>query len=177
MVDRSSPASAGEPSIVVAVESDEWMNALPDAEAICRSAAAAALRSLAPDVAARTEVSLVLSDDAAVRALNREWRGQDKPTNVLSFPGDMNASTTGTPILLGDVIVALETVRREVEIDGTAASLADHLTHLIVHGVLHLLGYDHEADDEADRMERLETQLLAGLGVPDPYEDHERRPD
>lgn len=102
----------------------------------------------------------MLADDAALRALNARWRQQDKPTNVLSFPA-------GDSVLLGDVVLAFETVRREASEQGK--SLADHMSHLVVHGVLHLLGHDHERPRDADVMESLERQVLAGLGIADPY--------
>lgn len=119
------------------------------------------------------ELSLVFTDDASMRAINAEWRNQDKPTNVLSFPAFpvMPGSMPGP--MLGDIIVARETLEREaVELD---KSFDQHLTHLLVHGFLHLFGYDHMEDDEAERMESLETRILARLGLSDPYGD--RTPD
>lgn len=118
------------------------------------------------------ELAIVLTDDAAVRGLNAEWRGKDKPTNVLSFPAATPeeiaaAGAGGPPLLLGDVVLALETCRREAEEQGKP--LADHIAHLVVHGVLHLLGHDHEDAAEADRMERLEASILGELGIADPY--------
>lgn len=119
----------------------------------------------------QSELSVLLADDAAIRELNRDYRGFDKPTNVLSFPA--GPTPPRTP-LLGDLALAFETIGREAETD--AKPFDHHLTHLVVHGVLHLLGYDHETDDEADAMETLETRILAGLGIADPYapldEDH-----
>lgn len=159
-----------DPVIAVAVEAPAWIEALPDAERLARAAAELALRDA--DIDGPVELSIVLADDAAVHALNRDWRGQDKPTNVLSFPGERSPAAPGAPVLLGDVVVAYETAAREVDA-GEAANIAHHLTHLIVHGVLHLLGHDHEDEAEAESMERLETALLKELGVPDPY--HERR--
>ena len=153
------------PSIALTVSAD-WSRALPNAEQICRAAAELALSDCA--IAGELELSVVLTDDAEVQALNRDWRGQDKPTNVLSFPGDRESAAPGAPALLGDVVIALQTVQREVAA-GDAASLSDHLAHLVVHGVLHLLGHDHEDDAEAEEMERRETALLKRLGVPDPY--------
>ncbi len=127
----------------------------------------------------RAEVGIVLTGDAAVRDLNLRYRGKDRPTNVLSFAAsDMRegalkpdavdgAIGTAAPLLLGDVVVAYDTVAREAE--AAARPLADHLAHMVVHGVLHLLGYDHETDAGAAVMEGLETSVLAGLRVPDPY--------
>jgi len=125
------------------------------------------------------EVSLALAGDRLVQRLNRTYRKRDKPTNVLSFPaadiaGPKSRKREGAwsqpprqPVLLGDVIVAFETTDAEAAAQGKA--LGDHLAHLIVHGTLHLLGYDHERLAQARRMERLEVAILAGLGVADPY--------
>jgi probable rRNA maturation factor len=116
-------------------------------------------------------LSLVLADDATLRALNRRWRAQDKPTNVLSFAAQGEETPPDAPLLLGDVVLAFETVAREAAAQGKP--LGDHLRHLVVHGVLHLLGHDHERREEAALMEALETRILAGLGVADPYREHE----
>ncbi|HEX7970330.1 MAG TPA: rRNA maturation RNase YbeY, partial [Stellaceae bacterium] len=102
-----------------------------------------------------------------VRALNRQWRGKDVPTNVLSFPALGATPPPGAPRLLGDVVLAFETVAAEAAAQDKP--LADHLRHLVIHGVLHLLGFDHESDADAQRMEASEIAILAGLGVPDPY--------
>lgn len=111
-------------------------------------------------------LSVLMTDDATVRALNRDWRGKDSATNVLSFPAEM-PPIPGEPDFLGDIALAHETMEREATLDGKA--LDDHLRHLVVHGVLHLLGYDHIEKAEAEEMEMTETRILAGLGVPDPY--------
>ena len=113
-------------------------------------------------------MSVLLTGDAEVRTLNARWRGQDKPTNVLSFP----AAPAGRPsesATLGDIALAFETLAREAEAAGVP--LADHYRHLVTHGFLHLIGYDHETDEEAERMEALEKRILARLGVGDPYAD------
>jgi probable rRNA maturation factor len=116
------------------------------------------------------EVTIVLTDDGEVRDLNRTWRGKDTPTNVLSFPaGETPVETPGEPSPLGDVVLAGETVVEEAKLKGV--SVADHASHLVVHGVLHLLGHDHEHDEAAERMETLETAILARLGIADPYAD------
>ncbi len=112
------------------------------------------------------EVSLCLADDAALSALNLRWRGIDKPTNVLSFPSPP-PDRLGETTTLGDIALAYETLAREAHDLGI--SLADHYRHLLVHGFLHLIGYDHETDAEAERMEALETRILTQLGVSDPY--------
>jgi len=113
----------------------------------------------------------VLADDGEQRRLNRTWRGRDAPTNVLAFPAAPAGvpAVAGAPLLLGDIVLAGETVAREAAEQGKP--FADHLRHLVVHGVLHLLGYDHDADEAAVAMEAIETSILAGLGVSDPYRD------
>ena len=157
--------------IDIAAPMRQWLDILPDAEDLVRSAVTAAWQASGDDTAAAVEVSVMLADDATVRTLNRDHRGKDKPTNVLSFPiGGEGGSGVGTdaPMMLGDVVLACETVTAEAAAQGK--SVADHLRHLVVHGVLHLAGHDHEDDADAERMERLETRILADLGVGDPYE-------
>ena len=158
--------------IGVLIQAAAWRRAVPDAARLATRAARAAFAAAVPAriPPAGAEAAVVLADDQAVRALNRRWRRQDKPTNVLAFvaadqPGPALAS--GAPLALGDVVVALETARGEAKSEGKR--LADHLSHLIVHGMLHLLGRDHRTAAQAERMERLETRILAGLGVADPY--------
>lgn len=114
-----------------------------------------------------SEISVVLSDDEHVRELNKHHRGMDKPTNVLSFPAARAKAPAGAPRVLGDVVLAFETVQREAAEEDKR--FEHHLSHLVVHGVLHLLGYDHEDDDEAEIMETREREILATLGIPDPY--------
>jgi probable rRNA maturation factor len=113
-----------------------------------------------------SELSVVFTDDAHVRRLNADYREKDKATNVLSFPGSPPDAKLFGP-LLGDIVVARETVVAEADEQGLA--FEDHLTHLLVHGLLHLFGHDHLEDDEAERMESLETEILARLGIADPY--------
>ena len=150
-------------------ESPLW-EALPDAEAVVARACAAAVAGGRTKLLPEVEVAVLLADDAHVRRVNAEWRGLDKPTNVLSFPAAEPARIGSSP-MLGDLILAFETCAREAENDGKA--LCDHLAHLVVHGVLHLLGHDHMTDAEAESMEGLEVEVLASLGVPDPYRDFE----
>lgn len=114
-----------------------------------------------------SELSVVFTDDAAIRALNAEWRGKDKPTNVLSFPAFPPAKGGPLPPMLGDIVLAAETVAREAQEENKP--LENHMTHLVIHGLLHLLGYDHETDDEAEEMEAVERAALARLAIPDPY--------
>lgn len=138
-----------------------------------QQAAACAVRlageavAAAPELAfAPAEATVVLTSDAEVRSLNRQWRGKDQPTNVLSFPSPPGPAHAG-PGFLGDIVLAAETVHREAREMGLDP--AHHITHLVVHGLLHLLGYDHETDVEAELMERLETTILARLGIADPH--------
>ncbi|HEY3917389.1 MAG TPA: rRNA maturation RNase YbeY [Stellaceae bacterium] len=155
--------------IDLAVPCAAWRRALPAAATLAREAALAALARSGKRIA-RAELSLVLADDATVRDLNARWRGKDAPTNVLAFASG-EGPTAGKPLLLGDVVLAFETVAAEAKAQGK--SLADHLRHLVIHGVLHLLGYDHLAGAPARRMEALETRILAVLGVADPYRARE----
>jgi probable rRNA maturation factor len=149
-------------NIEISRNSDGWPAAL---DARADQAVRAALALSKAKITGAAELSLVLTDDAEQQVLNRDWRGIDKATNVLSFPQiEPFGPVSG---LLGDIIVARETLEREAAEQGV--SLEDHFTHLVVHGFLHLLGYDHMDDDEALAMEGLETQILASLGVADPY--------
>ncbi|TVQ58265.1 MAG: rRNA maturation RNase YbeY [Rhodobacteraceae bacterium] len=148
------------------VEGGDWA-ALGDAAALAEAAARAALAEAGVAAEGR-EISLLLTDDAAIADLNRRFRGKDGPTNVLSWPAGEGAAPPGEPSPLGDIALAAETVAREAAERGLA--LRDHVAHLIVHGALHLLGYDHEEDDDAEAMERLERRALARIGVADPYE-------
>jgi probable rRNA maturation factor len=151
----------------IAVMSDLW-DALPDAEPLVRRAVRAAAAHPEVKPPADAELSVALADDAEVQRLNREYRAKDKPTNVLSFPAPHGP-------ILGDVIIAYETLVREAGEEGIA--VGDHLTHLTVHGLLHLLGYDHETEADAVKMERLETEILAGLGIKDPHATGRTMPD
>jgi probable rRNA maturation factor len=175
---------------VVTVLTPAWRDTLPEAEPLARRAARAALAAAEEGVAEdgvakkgvalpdEAEVGLVLADDATLGRLNRQYRGVEGPTNVLSFATSEGATSEGAtsegyvaesngPLLLGDVVLAYETVRRESEEQGKRFS--DHLCHLVVHGVLHLLGYKHGGEVQAAAMERLEIAALADLGVSDPY--------
>jgi len=153
------------PEIDFDVQSPLW-DQVPEAEETVRTAIAAA----AAFEPAAGEMSVILTDDASIRALNRDWRKLDKPTNVLSFPAS-TPKIAGVPALLGDVVVAYETLAREAAEENKP--ILHHLAHLVVHGYLHLLGYDHETDSEADAMEGLERQILAHLNIADPYRARE----
>jgi probable rRNA maturation factor len=146
-------------AVELTIEAGDWAR-LPDAEAVARRAAAAALANTGG-----VEAGITLTDDRRMRELNRTWRGADRPTNVLAFPAP--SAKGARPRLLGDVVIACETLLREAADQGIPAR--DHLAHLVVHGLLHLLGHDHETAREAEAMENLERAILARLGVPDPY--------
>ncbi|MCJ8143524.1 rRNA maturation RNase YbeY [Ancylobacter sp. A5.8] len=158
--------------IDVLVEAPAW-DAVPDAESLVTRAVIAACEGAATEYELDiegAEIAVMLTDDAGIRALNRDWRGKDKATNVLSFPTPEVARRGGDPHL-GDIAIAIETLEREATSE--AKPFADHLVHLAVHGTLHLLGYDHEVPEEAEEMEAMERAVLASLGVPDPYAETE----
>jgi len=167
------PARRAQIRIAISIPNAAWLGRVPDARARCRRLAQAALAAggaadrLGPDQSA--ELSLVLGDDALLRQLNREFRGLDKPTNVLSFAiMDSKDQPLARPIVpLGDVAIAYETTASEARQQGK--TLSAHLSHLVVHGILHLLDYDHLAKAQAKEMESLETAVLARFGLSDPY--------
>ncbi len=150
------------------VTCEDWRRSLPDLEALILVAVKATLscRAVNPAIAFEdTEISLLLTDDTHMRQLNVQFRGEDRPTNVLAFPG---ANEVDHPVrALGDIVLAYESV--DTEAIAQDKKIADHFTHLIVHGLLHLLGYDHQCDQDAEGMETLEVQILAALGITDPY--------
>lgn len=172
--DPRRPRPNGWVEIDLAEPCARWRPLLPNIDRLCVEAARAALAAADEAPPGAAELSIVLADDALVQSLNRQWRGRDAPTNVLAFAaqeGETPDPASPLPVLLGDVVLACETVTREAAVQ--AKPLADHLRHLVVHGVLHLLGYDHMMEADALRMEALETRILAGLGVPDPYRERE----
>jgi probable rRNA maturation factor len=150
-------------AIDISAECEGWAKISGVEDYVRRAAEAAMLDGEAPP----SEISVVLSDDEHIRELNKHHRGMDKPTNVLSFPAARTKAPAGGPRMLGDIVIAFETVEREAREEGKP--IENHLSHLVVHGVLHLLGYDHEDDEEAEMMEARERQILAKLGIPDPY--------
>jgi probable rRNA maturation factor len=156
------PAARHAPLIEIMQKSDLW-NSEPEAEAVLRRAIGEAQREASSGDA---EIAIVLTDDSEIRTLNRTWRKQDKPTNVLSFPTPSGAAGAH----LGDIVIAYETVTREAKEQGK--SVPHHLAHLAVHGYLHLVGYDHGNDREAETMERLEAAILSRLGIRDPYAEN-----
>ncbi|KXF79059.1 rRNA maturation RNase YbeY [Paramesorhizobium deserti] len=162
------PSFAGQNDLIdidILIETEGW----PDEAALrqlAERAVAAAWQALGHGEA-ETELSIVFTDDASIRELNAGWRGKDKPTNVLSFPAfPVKAGQRPGP-MLGDIVIARETVEREAALE--MKPFDHHLTHLVVHGFLHLLGYDHEDDEEAEEMEGWERRILQALAIPDPY--------
>jgi probable rRNA maturation factor len=160
------------PATEVLVVAECWQTE-PDAEAVIHRAIEAAAEFADADVG-DAELAVMLTDDPGIRTLNGNWRGIDKPTNVLSFPALQPTGSGGgdVPRMLGDIAIAYETTRKEA--DDEHKPFDHHLSHLAVHGFLHLIGHDHENDDDAEAMESLEREILAQLGIPDPYADRER---
>ena len=164
------------PLTEVLVVASCWQ-AEPGAETVIHRAIAAAAGMVDADVG-EAELAVMLTDDAGIRTLNNNWRGIDKPTNVLSFPALQPSGADGpddAPRMLGDIAIAYETTRKEA--DDEQRPFDHHLSHLAVHGFLHLIGYDHENDADAETMETLETAILAQLGIPDPYADRDPHAD
>ncbi|MBN8533475.1 MAG: rRNA maturation RNase YbeY [Rhizobiales bacterium] len=153
------------------IEAEGWKR-LPEAKKTARSAAQAALKF----EKRKGEATILLTDDAAMRRLNASFRGKDKPTNVLSFPAAPSSpgNKGAESLFLGDIALGYETCAAEALAEGK--SLGDHLSHLVVHGLLHLMGYDHETEAQALQMEGRERAVLAMLGVADPYSGAEEAP-
>jgi probable rRNA maturation factor len=145
--------------IDVLVESDLWKERVK-VKSIVRRAVAQAAAVLSTGA----ELAIVLTDDSAIRLLNRDWRGIDAATNVLSFP---TKGAGGKPPLLGDIVLAYETIAREARAE--RKPFAYHVAHLAVHGFLHLNGYDHQRDQDAEAMQQVERKILRRLAIPDPY--------
>lgn len=169
--DGSDPAASPRGEAVplatdILIEAGDWPPE-GELEALSTRALAAAFKTLGLDAPAESELSLVFTDDAHIRGLNAGYRGKDKPTNVLSFPAFPTKLGAPLPPMLGDIVLASQTVRREAALEDKP--LDHHIAHLIIHGFLHLIGYDHETDAEADEMESLESRALALLAIPDPY--------
>jgi probable rRNA maturation factor len=168
--------------IAILIEAPQWLSALPKAEAVVERAARAAFAAAALPSDLASECAILLADDERLRELNRRFRGKDRPTNVLSFPAEPKdddyanrpvvIAQDDQPHLWGDVAIAYGITAAEAAEQGK--TLADHLSHLVVHGVLHLIGHDHEAAAEAERMESLERQILWEIGIADPYEVEDR---
>lgn len=159
--------SANDLSIDVMVQSPLWKRQPRAAATIRKAIRTAAIVASTP----RVELAIVLTHDSAIRALNRDWRGLDAPTNVLSFPAQpargRKPARQAQSVHLGDIVIAYQTMAREAKIEDKP--FRHHLAHLAIHGYLHLLGYDHENDRDARTMERMEVKILARLAVPNPY--------
>ncbi len=153
----------------IEIQCESWRQSVVALDGVCARAADAVIAATG-GVAPGTEVSLMLCDDDFIQDLNHRYRDKDAATNVLAFPLDEVSTPVardGPPVLLGDIIIAHGTVVREASAAGRA--IDHHLCHMVVHGMLHLLGFDHDADTAAVEMETMETRILATLGVPDPY--------
>ena len=164
MAEDSESTGRSPVDIDIFVEAGDW---LPEAELARLVDQAVSAAFAETDANGASELSVVFSDDASIRTLNAQWRGKDKPTNVLSFPAFSVPKGGPLPPMLGDIVLASETVAREAALEGKP--VANHITHLVIHGLLHLLGHDHETDAEAEEMEAIERAALARLAIPDPY--------
>jgi probable rRNA maturation factor len=153
-----------DPAIEITVNAPGW-EAIADLEGLATRAVRASCSVSGARLASGGEVAITFCDDAAIRALNAQWRQRDAATNVLSFP---TPGRLEEKLLLGDIVIAHETVAREALEQGKG--FEDHTAHMIIHGFLHLIGYDHETPEEADVMEGLERRIAAALGLSDPYE-------
>ncbi len=169
--EASEPAISG-PSLDIRMQSRKWRE-IGDLRPRILAAVDAGLALAPVKPLPGAELSLLLTDDKRIRIVNRDWRGFDKATNVLSFPAAPPERIASSPVI-GDIVIALETVAREAEAE--EKPFGDHLSHLVIHGLLHLLGEDHETEAEAQRMEALETAALARLGIADPYAGSEPEP-
>jgi probable rRNA maturation factor len=154
------------PSIDIQIQSPLW-DAQPEAGETVRHALTAAAQALSTTDG---EVAILLTDDASIRALNRQWRSIDTPTNVLSFPAAVTQTSVAAKFF-GDIVMSYETLARECADEDRI--FLHHLAHLTVHGFLHLIGYDHQVDSEADEMEALESRIMTHLKLPDPYRAHD----
>ncbi len=152
--------------IDITIEYDAWSQ-LDGLESLIKTAAQAAVFERDDEFKNRAELSILLTSDDAIRQLNSIYRGQDRPTNVLSFGGEPEARSQDQSFLLGDIVLSYQTISTEAE--QQQKNLGNHVSHLIVHGVLHLLGYDHHNDKTADDMELVEINILKGIGIENPY--------
>jgi len=162
------------PCVAINVEDNAWREAVPDLDVSVADTVSVAMnmaiaRSGNVRKKQETEISLLFTNNQKVQALNAQYRGADRPTNVLSFPGHIDQdSSVSSVIPLGDIALAFELIDQEAAAQGK--SVSDHMSHLIVHGLLHLLGYDHKHDRDAVEMEQLERRILMSMGLHDPYE-------
>ena len=158
-------------SLELNIAAERWREVFPQPEWAATRAAQAAFQMGEIIHSRDVEASIRLTDDAEIQALNKKYRKKNQPTNVLSFPAldaeDLARLPDGAPLILGDIVIALETTLKEAEVETKVPE--EHLSHLVVHGMLHLLGYNHETESEAKIMEGLEVHVLKGLGIRDPY--------
>lgn len=143
--------------IEIIISNKNWKKKIPEAEKICQESCVSALKY--EKIKGAKEVSILLADDKKLQELNHDFRGKDKPTNVLSFPGDGE--------MLGDIAISLDTLLKEAKSQNKTPE--NHLSHLVVHATLHLLGHDHEDDEEAEEMEKKEITILLNMGIKNPY--------
>ena len=170
------------PELYINIEDNRWEESVKDIDPLSKQAATTAFDDLQKQIPAYLSqankpiiINLTLSNDETVHQLNKDYRGMDKPTNVLSFANvddpdfEEELANADDFLELGDIIIALETLEREAQ--EQSIPLQDHLSHLLVHGLLHLLGYDHQEDEEAEHMEGLEIKILQHLNIKNPYEE------
>lgn len=157
----------GRSSIDLVIEDPRWTETLPEAEALAERGVAAAFARA--DFGEEVSLCVMLADDSRIQVLNRDFRGIDRPTNVLSFPSQDTPLLPGEPRMVGDIALAYDTLAREA--NDANKTFRNHFIHLIVHASLHLIGYTHDMDEDAERMEALEIAALSGLDVPNPYEE------
>jgi probable rRNA maturation factor len=169
--ETSEPDPSG-PTLDIRIQSRKW-RAIEDLRPRILAAVDSGLALAPVKPLPGAELSLLLTDDKRIRIVNRDWRGFDKATNVLSFPAAPPERIASSPVI-GDIVLAFETIVREAEAE--ERSFGDHLSHLVIHGLLHLVGEDHETEEQAQRMEALETAALARLGIADPYAGSEPEP-
>lgn len=168
MIEEESPESCSRLDLTVALEDERWLKAIPELEQFCVQVVEQVLADVENVPAAPLEVACAFVSDSTIQTLNAQYRGKDAPTNVLSFASE-DELLPGIPAVLGDVVLSFDTIVREALEQGKP--LRDHTAHMMMHGLLHLLGFDHESDEDAEEMEAREVALLAELGIPNPYQD------
>ena len=152
-------------NVDISIDADGWRDVIPRLELTVRLAAEETVK-VSGYGGTKAEISVLMTDNCTIAGLNENWRGKPDSTNVLAFPGELEGPG---PVLLGDIVLAIETIIAEANADGI--KLSDHISHLVIHGVLHLLGHDHVTEYEAVKMEGLETKILKTLGISNPYQD------
>ena len=152
-------------AIDINIQEEQWATSFPKLEELTRNALQAAIKIYCPD--RFSEISILLTNNAHMQILNNQWRGQNKPTNVLSFMTALPTKGDAKTLCLGDIALGYETIINQAQASGIKAK--DHFSHLLIHGYLHLQGLDHKTDDEADFMQGLESEILANLDIANPY--------